>query len=133
MNMTLRILMAGFGLSCLVVPVAAHHSWTSDYDANTPVAVRGVVTKVEWTNPHIHVYVDVADEKGAVSNWNFEMASPNHIERNGWSRKTLTPGTEVTIKGFGGRVATTRAIVNSITLADGRSLFAALGTDNVGR
>ncbi len=133
MRTKLWILMAGFGLSCSTVPVVAHHSWTSDYDAKKPVAAKGLVTKVEWTNPHIHVYVDVTDEKGMVTNWNFEMASPNHVERNGWSRKTLTPGNEVTIKGFGGRAVTTRAIVNTITLADGRALFAALGTDSPGR
>jgi hypothetical protein len=131
MRRKLGLLTAGVGFSCLLVPVAAHHSWTAEYDPKKPVAVTGVVTKIEWTNPHIHVYVDVADEKGVATNWNFEMASPNHVERNGWSRKTLTPGTEVTVKGFGGRAVTARAVLNTITLADGRSLFAAL--DNPGR
>lgn len=131
MRTKLGIVMASLGVLCVLAPVGAHHSWTAEYDSTKPVAIKGVVTKIEWTNPHIHVYVDVADEKGIVTNWNFEMASPNHVERNGWSRKTLIPGTRVTIEGFVGRAASTRAVLNTITLADGRSLFAAL--DNAGR
>ena len=115
------IVMLAFGLSCL--PVAAHHSWTADYDASKPVSVKGVVTKVEWTNPHTHFYIESKDEKGAVTTWNFEMASTVALERGGWSRKTLLPGAEVTITGFGGRAVTERAIAQTITTADGRALF----------
>ena len=120
--MKLGFLLAGviiFGTS-----VAAHHSWTSDYDGKKAVTVKGVVTKVEWTNPHTHFYVDAKDENGTVTSWNFEMASTLALERSGWSRKTLQPGDEVTITGFGGRAVTTRAIAQTITTADGRSLFA---------
>src|SRR5262245_6593037 len=117
------ILLVAFGVSCLAVPVAAHHSWTADYDAGKPVTVKGVVTKVEWTNPHTHFYIDSKDEKGTVTSWNFEMASTVALERSGWSRKTLLPGAEVTITGFGGRAVTERAIAQTITTADGRALF----------
>lgn len=123
MRTKLGVLVIGFGVFCLAVPIAAHHSWTSDYDANKPVTVKGVVTKVEWTNPHIHFYIDSTDEKGTVTTWNFEMASTLSLERAGWSRKTLPVGTQVTVGGFGGRAVTARAIANSITTADGRSLF----------
>jgi DNA/RNA endonuclease YhcR with UshA esterase domain len=105
-------------------PLAAHHSWTADYDAAKPVTVKGVVTKVEWTNPHTHFYIDSKDEKGTVTSWNFEMASTLALERSGWSRKTLQPGDAVTITGFGGRAVTTRAIAQTITTADGKALFA---------
>jgi hypothetical protein len=83
------------------------------------------VTKVEWTNPHTHFYIETKDETGAVKMWNFEMASTLALERGGWSRKTLPVGTEVTITGFGGRAVMERAIASSITTADGRSLFVA--------
>ena len=108
----------------LAAPLAAHHSWTADYDGGKPVTVKGVVTKVEWTNPHTHFYIEAKDEKGTVTMWNFEMASTLALERAGWSRKTLQAGDQVTITGFGGRAVTERAIAQTITTADGRALFA---------
>lgn len=123
MRTTLRVIVIGVGLSCLAAPIVAHHSWTADYDAGKAVTVKGVVTKVEWTNPHTHFYVDSTDEKGTVTAWNFEMASTLSLERGGWSRRTLPVGAQVTVGGFGGRGVTTRAIASSITLADGRALF----------
>jgi hypothetical protein len=113
------------GVLLLAVPVAAHHSWTVEYDGKKPVTVKGTVIKVEWTNPHTHIYVDSKDASGSVTTWNFEMASTLSLERGGWSRKTLPVGTEVTVGGFGGRAETTRAIANSIVTAEGKSLFVA--------
>jgi hypothetical protein len=121
MRVMLGILAIAF---VMVSPIAAHHSWTADYDAAKAVTVKGVVTKVEWTNPHTHFYVEAKDDRGAVTMWNFEMASTLALERAGWSRKTLQPGEQVTITGFGGRAVTERAIAQTITTADGRALFA---------
>jgi hypothetical protein len=101
----------------------AHHSWTADYDGGKPVTVKGVVSKVEWTNPHTHFYVDVKNPDGTMKTWNFEMASTLSLERGGWTRKTLPVGTEVTVTGFGGRAVTERAIASGITTADGKALF----------
>ena len=117
---------------CLVLfsgstPIVAHHSFAVDYDVKKPVKIQGVVTKVEWTNPHAHVYLDVVDQKGVKTNWNFEMASPNILERNGWSRKSLNVNDQVTVEGYSGRVVGTRGIITSITLPDGRALFAGAG------
>ena len=103
--------------------MAGHHSWTAEYDAKKPVTVKGLVTKVEWTNPHTHFYIESKAENGTVTSWNFEMASTLALERAGWTRKTLQVGDEVTIGGYGGKAVTTRAVASSITTADGRELF----------
>ena len=119
MRTTLAVLAAA--LFC-VAPLTAHHGWTLDYDSGKPVSVKGIVTKIEWTNPHIHFYVDSTDDKGTVTSWNFEMASPLALQRGGWSRKTLPVGSQVTIAGFAGRAVPERAVANSILL-DGKPLF----------
>ena len=119
------VVLATLGVLALVVPAFAHHSWPVEYDAKKPIKVQGVVSKVEWTNPHTHFYVDVKDDKGAVTTWNFEMASTLALERSGWTRKTLPVGESVTVSGFGGRAVTSRAIANSIVNAAGKSLFVA--------
>ena len=68
------------------------------------MSLTGVITKVEWTNPHMHVYIDVTDASGKVTNWNMEMASPNTVQRQGWGRNTLLPGDKVVFEGYGGKV-----------------------------
>jgi Family of unknown function (DUF6152) len=118
-------------VTCLVLfsasmPLVAHHSFAVDYDVKKPVKLQGTVTMVQWTNPHAHVYLDVV-ENGVKTNWNFEMASPNILERNGWSRKALSVNDQVTVEGYSGRVVTTRGFLTSITLSDGRKLFASPG------
>jgi DNA/RNA endonuclease YhcR with UshA esterase domain len=119
----MRIVAALIAVVGVSVPAGAHHSWTADYDANKPVTVKGVVSKVEWTNPHTHFYLDVKDANGALTTWNFEMASTLALQRSGWSRRTLQVGDEVTISGFGGRAVMTRAVASSIVTADGREVF----------
>ena len=121
--MKLGVLVLGLALAALVAPVSAHHSWTAEYDAKKPVTVKGVVSKVEWTNPHTHFYVDVTDTSGKVTTWNFEMASTPALERGGWSRKTLPVGTQVIVEGFAGRSVAERAIVTSFKGADGKEFF----------
>ena len=121
--MKLGVAVFALALSALVVPVSAHHSWTAEYDAKKPVTVKGVVSKVEWTNPHTHFYIDVTDPAGKVTTWNFEMASTPALERGGWSRKTLPVGTPVIVEGFAGRSVAERAIVTSFKGADGKEFF----------
>jgi len=112
------------GVSCLLTPVAAHHSFVVEYDVNRPLKLEGVVTKVEWTNPHALLSLDVAAPNGGTTAWSFELASPNVLERNGWTRRTLSVGDRVRLHGYGGFAIATRGVVSSITMADGRALAA---------
>jgi hypothetical protein len=123
MSMKVGVAAVGLAMASLAAPVFAHHSWTAEYDAKKPVTVKGVVSKVEWTNPHTHFYVDTTDANGKVTTWNFEMASTPALERAGWSRKTLPIGTEVTVAGFAGRNVAERAIVTSFKGPDGKEFF----------
>ena len=110
-------------------PVVAHHSFATQYDINKPIEMRGTVTKVEWTNPHARFYIDVKDEKGEVSNWNFEMASPNVLARNGWKPTTLKLGDLITVGGYLARTAPRMALAGASTDANGRPLFASAQAD----
>lgn len=121
-------LAVGLVLVGLAGPAAAHHSFEVEYDPRKPVEGTGIVSKVEWTNPHMRVYVDVTDAKGTVTTWNLELGSPNSVLRRGWTRKDLKAGDKISFKGFGGRVVLTRSVADAITLADGRPFTGASGT-----
>jgi hypothetical protein len=110
-------------------PAASHHSFATQYDINAPVSLTGVVTKVEWTNPHARFYVDVKDESGKVTNWNLELASPNVLTRNGWTRHALKEGDDVTVEGSMARSGAHMANARTVVLADGRQVFARSPTD----
>ena len=124
MKTTFGTLACGVAVCFLAEAVVAHHSFGVEYDIKKPVKVSGTVTKLEWTNPHAHLYVDVVDQNGTKVNWNFEMASPNILERNGWTRRAVKPTDTVVVEGYAGRVDGSRGIANSIKFADGRALFA---------
>ena len=122
MQLKLTILAAAAGLLIAGLPVLAHHSFSAEYDAKQPVTLKGVVTKVEWTNPHAHFYVDVKDADGKVVNWNLELASPNMMVRNGWKRNSLKQGDEVVVNASRAKDGTPTASAQTITLSDGRQL-----------
>ena len=124
MRVGVRLLAAFAILASSSAAVTAHHSFAAQYDANKPVTLKGIVSKVEWTNPHARFYVDVRDEHGTVTNWNLELASPNVLVRNGWSRKSLNVGDEIVVEGSLAKDGPKMANARVVRLADGRRVFA---------
>jgi hypothetical protein len=129
MRAKLAIMIACAGLMASALPVFAHHSFAAEYDASKPVELKGVVTKVEWTNPHARFYVDVKDANGKITTWNLELASPNVLTRNGWTRHSLKEGDMVTVQGSKAKDGDNLANARTVVLADGRKVFAGSATD----
>lgn len=105
-------------------PLVAHHSFAAQYDRDKPITLKGAVTKIEWMNPHIYFYMDVADPGGAApTNWAIEGGAPNTLYRAGWRRDSVKIGEVVTVNGFLARDGSKLVNLASATLADGRNLF----------
>lgn len=103
---------------------AAHHSFGVAFDANKTVTLTGTITKIEWTNPHTHVYADVKDASGKVVNWKFEGYPPNVLSRTGWTRDvTIKVGDTITMFGYAARDGSPFAHLREVTLAGGKRLF----------
>jgi hypothetical protein len=108
----------------LPLTVIGHHSFDAEFDRNQPITLKGAVTRVDWGNPHIWVFMDVKDDAGKVTNWGVEGGAPNALFRNGWRKDSLKVGDIVTVEGFRGRDGSMRANANRVTMPDGRRVFA---------
>jgi hypothetical protein len=125
--------LVGALLLSAAAPAVAHHSFAAEYDGSKPVKVTGVVTKVEWTNPHIWFYVDVKDDRGRVTNWGFSGGPPGVLQRRGISRNALKIGDVVAVEGFRARDGSNNASGGRVTFTDGRSVFTASAEDKAPR
>ena len=124
------ILFAGFALLGATLPVRAHHSFAAEYTVTKPVTLTGGVMKIEWTNPHAHLYLEVRDRDGKVANWEFELSSPSAMMRQGWTRNALKPGDSITVTGYVAREGGHRATASSVTMSGGRRLFVRYSGDS---
>jgi hypothetical protein len=132
MGKTSLLATVGIGGLLLAMPAFGHHAFSAEFDANKPITLTGTVTSVEWQNPHTWFYIDVKDEAGNVANWGLELASPNLLLRNGWTRNTMKVGDVVTVESFRAKNGSNIANARSITLtATGQKLLG--GSSQEGR
>jgi hypothetical protein len=109
----------------LAIPVSAHHGFQAEYDGSKIVYITGTLTKLDWSNPHIHFYVDAKDSDGKVTTWNFEGSATTLVERNGTHRSDLVSniGKEVTVRACPGKNIITRGAAETVKTADGQELI----------
>ncbi len=113
----------GMAFAALVLPIKAHHSFAAEYDASKAIRVTGVISKVEWTNPHSYLYIDVKDEHGTTATWTCEGGAPNTLSRRGFTKNAIKIGDIVTIDGYGAKDGSHLMDARRITLSDGRSFY----------
>jgi hypothetical protein len=111
-------------LSVPVVPVFAHHSFAAEFDGTKQISLTGVVTKVDWVNPHAYIYVDVKGDDGNMVNWALETGAPNMLYRQGWRKDDLKVGDMVTFDAFLAKDGSHTAAARQVKLPDGRKVFA---------
>jgi hypothetical protein len=126
-------LAAAVGALIAVTPALAHHSFSAEYDSKKPVTLKGTVTKVDWMNPHVYFYIDVADEKGDITNWGLEMGPPNGLERAGWTKNTIQIGTEVIVDGTLAKDGSKQANARTVTVAETGKRLGAASSEATGK
>src|SRR5919108_6380198 len=117
-------------VACSAAPLFAHHAFAAEFDAKKPVKFEGTVTKMQWTNPHVWIHVDVKKPDGSVEKWAFEAGTPNVLFRRGFTKNSLLPGTKIIVDGYRAKDGSRRANGRDITFADGRKLF--MGSSGIG-
>jgi hypothetical protein len=123
--MKAKLAVFAMGALSAAIPMFAHHSFSAEFDNTKPVTLKGTVTKIDWLNPHIWIYMDVKDDKtGAVATWQCEGGAPNALTRNGWTKNDLKKGDAVTVNGTLAKDASKTCNASSVVFADGRRVFA---------
>jgi len=120
------LLWVAAGVLAAATPMLAHHSFSAEYDGAKRVTLKGIVSKVDWMNPHVYFYIDVKDDSGAITNWALEMGPPNGLQRSGWTRNTMKVGDEVIVDGTLAKDGSKQANARSVIMAStGKKLGAA--------
>jgi hypothetical protein len=126
--------LTGFAIAVAVLwlttPVVAHHAFAAEFDANRPVKLEGVVTKVEWINPHSWIHLEVRKTDGTLENWMIEAGAPNSLTRRGFTKNSLPVGTKIVVDGFQAKDGAARANGRDLTFQDGKKLF--MGSSGTG-
>ena len=123
MKRGIAALLTAFALLVSGLSLAAHHSFAAQYDRDKPITLKGDITKIEWANPHIYFYIDVADSSGAKVHWSIEGGAPSTLYRAGWRKDSAKVGETVTVDGFLAKDGSKLVNMQTAVLADGRKLF----------
>ena len=124
MRTLFTLIAAALTLVLAAPPLAAHHAFGAEFDANRPVTLKGVITKMEWVNPHSWIHIDVKTSDGTVQSWMIECGPPGALVRRGWSKASVPSGLEILVEGYQAKDGSNRANGKDVTLPDGRRFFA---------
>src|SRR5262245_47982282 len=120
-----------FGVIAAAAPAIAHHSFAAEFDSNKQVTLKGHVTKVEWTNPHVWFYLNVKNASGTVENWGFEMGPPHGLQSRGWTRTTMKLGDEIEVNGSLAKNGSTRVNARAVVMVSTGQRLGAASSEGV--